>query len=76
MQEQEYTEEELEKFAEEKLDNLGVASAGCFTFNILTGGAGIVLVVILGVILAGFIYLKWFRGSINFSKLKSKFSRK
>ena len=67
---QEYTEEELEKFAEEKLDNL--TAAGCCTFNILTGGAGIALIVVLGLIAAGYLYLKFFRGSATklFSKVK------
>jgi len=73
---QEFTEKELEKYADDKLDNLETATAGCFTVNILTGGVGIAFVIILGVLAAVFIYLKWFRGTIDFSKLTSKFKRK
>ena len=74
----EFTEKELEKYADDKLDNLELAAAGCtgVQFNILTGGAGIAFAVVLGLIAAALIYMKWFRGSIDFSKLTAKLKRK
>ena len=74
MQLQEYTEEELEKFAEEKFDNLETVAAGCCTVNVLSGGVGIAFIVIFGLLAAGFVYFKFFRGSATklFSKLKRK----
>ena len=81
MQKQTYTIEEQDKIlreslAKDKLDNLEIATSGCFTFNILTGGVGIAFVVIFSSFLALFVYLKWFRGTIDFSKLTSKLKRK
>jgi len=81
MQNQRYTIEEQDKIlreslAKDKLDNLEIATSGCVTFNILSGGAGIAFIVIVSAFLALFVYLKWFRGSIDFSKLTSKLKRK
>ena len=81
MQNQRYTIEEQDKIlreslAKDKLDNLEIATGSCVTFNLLTGGVGIAFIVIFSAFLALFVYLKWFRGSINFSKLTSKFKRK
>ena len=70
MQIPEYTVEELDKFAEEKLDNLETATAGCFTFNILTGASATVIIVFLCLIVTAIIYFKWFRGKIKFPKLR------
>ena len=72
---QDYTIEELEKFAEEK-SNFYLEAGGCITFNCLTGGSGIALIVILALVAAGFIYAKFFYVKGTFSKLTAKFSRK
>jgi len=70
-----YTVEELEKFAEEK-SNFYLEAGGCITFNCLTGGSAIAIIVVLAVMAAGFIYAKFFYVKGTFSKLTSKFSRK
>jgi len=69
---QKFTEKELEKYAEEKIDNLETATAGCLTFNVLSGDIGLAFIIILSVLAAAFVYLKFFRGSAGklFSKLK------
>ena len=75
MELQEYTLEELEKFAEEK-STFYLEAGGCITFNCLTGGSGIALIVILALIAVGYIYAKFFYVKGAFSKLTSKFKRK
>lgn len=69
MELQEYTEEELQKFAEEK-SNFFLETGGCITFNCLTGGSAIAIIVLLATAAAAVIYAKFFRGSIT--KLISK----
>lgn len=75
MQLQEYTEEELQKFAEEK-SNFYLEAGGCVTFNCLTGGSAVLIIVLLATTAAVVIYAKFFRGSITKLISKAKNLRK
>lgn len=68
---EQYTVEELDKFAEEK-GNFYLETGGCITFNCLSGGSAIAIIVFLFITVAVVVYAKFFRGSATklFSKVK------
>ena len=47
-----------------------------FDFYLLSGEIATLIIVLLFLVAGAIVYAKWFRGSIDFSKLKSKLSRK
>lgn len=53
-----------------------IPAAAWFDFYLLSGPIATLIIVLLFLVAGAIVYAKWFRGSIDFSKLTSKLKRK